>query len=148
MMTAEQFVRRKAGIAGGIRALVDAQGPCATGCTAHSGIVSVHKLQADNIEADAEFFGNGFGDAVADRVADRLTATPVVQTQRTVAVPTPWGIKHLSDAVLWRIAIIIVILLASRYMGKPVSEADLSKAVQAAFGLSAPAATNEAAKVK
>jgi hypothetical protein len=148
MMTAEQFVRRKAGIAGGIRALVDSQGPCATGCTAHAGIVAVHKLQADNIEADAEFFGNGFGDAVADRVADRLKATPVVQTERAVPVPTPWGMKHLSEALLWRIAIIVTILLASRFMGKPVSEADLSKAVQAAFGLSAPAATNEAARTK
>jgi hypothetical protein len=145
MMTATQYTQRKAAIAGGIRALVTTQAPCATECGAHSSIVAVHKLQADNIEADAEFFGNGFGDAVADRVAERLASVPVAQTQKTITVPTPWGLKPVSEALLWRVAIIVTVLLASRFLGRPVSEAELSRAVNSAFGVTAPS-TNTTAR--
>jgi hypothetical protein len=60
-------------------------------------------------------------------------------------VPTPWGVKHVSEALLWRVAIILTVLFASKFLNRSITEQDLARAVRVAIGV--PAATNATARV-
>lgn len=121
-MTGREYAQRKAGVAGAIKALASTGMPCKTDCAAHPVQVQTVALLAEGLAADAEFFGNGFSDEIASRVASKLN------TPRGLTI----GGRTIPEAILWRVAIILSVVLMGWLRGGKLDQDTLETAIRQA----------------
>jgi hypothetical protein len=120
-MTSRQYAAEKQRIAGGIKALIATNLPCATNCAAHPINTQTIGLLADGQAADAQFWGNGgiqeIADAVAIRVGEDFSPNAKPREWKKT-MPLPGGRSFdWTEARIWRAVIVAVIVIAQAVFG-------------------------------
>jgi len=115
-MNSKEYAAKKQRVAGGIKALVDTNVPCAVGCAAHPIQAQTSKLLADGMALDAEFWGNGGIEELADKTAEKvLERVPGPnKSEWSKKMPLPGGRQFdWTEARIWRVVLAALIALGS-----------------------------------